>query len=56
MPSSFAAATRPWPARIVIDIIDEDWVGKAEALDAVGDLPDLLFGMHAGIPLPQSQC
>ena len=30
MPSSFAASTRPWPARIMSCAIDEDRIGEAE--------------------------
>jgi hypothetical protein len=29
--------------------VDQDGIGKAKRLDAVGDLTDLVFGMSAGI-------
>ncbi len=37
------------PGDDFVVIVDEDRIGEAEPGDAVGDLPDLLFGMRAGI-------
>jgi hypothetical protein len=45
-PSGFQAAM---PGDDFVVIVDEDRIGEAEPGDAVGDLPDLLFGMRAGI-------
>ncbi len=49
MPSSFAAATRPWPAMIEVAVVDEDRIVEAERLDAVGDLADLPARVRARV-------
>jgi len=36
-------------------VVDEDRIGEAEPGDAVGNLPDLLFGMCAGIARKRPQ-
>jgi hypothetical protein len=30
-------------------VIDDDWISEAEPLDALGNLPDLLVRMRAGV-------
>ena len=37
-------------------IVDKDRIGEAEALDAVGNLAQLLPRVHSGIARPRAQC
>jgi hypothetical protein len=43
------------PGDDVAIIVDEDRTGESEPRDAVGDLPDLLFGMRARIARKRPQ-
>ena len=50
MPSSFAAATRPWPARIMFARSISTGLVKPNRRMRLGDLPDLLLRMRPGVP------
>ena len=48
-PEKLGSLDPAMPGDDLVVIADQDRVGEAELLDAVGDLPDLLLGMGAGV-------